>query len=97
MQRSLRQIDSTVHWTHEASLPPFKCTVLSTGQCSLGSIRFTAHKSLAHKPVLVSLDPHTVEWIVSYLDPQKGQKEIARRPLKDLDLSILTLPVEETP
>jgi len=75
MQRSLRQIDSTVHWTHEASLPPFKCTVLSTGQFSLGSIRFTARKSPAHKPVLVSLDPIRLSGLFHTLIHRKAKKK----------------------
>jgi hypothetical protein len=92
-----RLFDRQRVYDHLAALPPFKRTVLSTGQFSLGGMRYIAHKSLARKPVLVSFDPLTVEWVVSYLDPQEGQKEIARRSLKGFDLAVLTIPDKEMP
>lgn len=94
-EEEYRLFDIQRVYDHLAMFPPFQRQVLSNGQFSLGSIRYTAGKAFAHRSVSVSCDLVTHEWVISLLDAHDGQKEIARRAIKGLDLSVLPKPIRK--
>jgi hypothetical protein len=63
--------------------------VHTNGIVSLGGITYSVGRKHAGKRVHVRFDPKVQEWL--FLENSaNGQQEIARRPLKELDVTSLT-------
>ena len=95
-EEEYRLFDIQRVYDHLAALSPFQRQVLSNGQFSLGNIRYGVGKAFARRSISVTCDPVTHDWVISLLDANDAPKEIARRAIKGLDLSVLPKPIRET-
>lgn len=96
LEEEYRLFDIQRVYDHLATIPSFQRKVLRNGQFSLGNIRYSIGKAFANQVVSVSFDPQTGEWVMAQLDSQNVPQELARRPIKGLELGVLPMPLRNT-